>query len=315
MATIKEKMTAIAWPIRAFMRESETLTLDEMADRVKRAMEANDWLNVNIDGSTVRNIVDNINQAVGDLRGVKEKIVEHGVEVSDGTPTAEYASRVDGVYEVGLADGRDAEWNYFWDTAQQSGTRTNYERAFAGMFWTNELFKPKWDIKPKWGGATSLFQGSPFEGNLREHLESLNVTLDVSGLNGITQMFYTAEKITEIPFLDLSGCTNACSNLFYGCKALITAHIKLSENVPINNNCFTNCTSLENLTVEGTIGASVVLAQSSKLTYESLVSIIGALYDYSGTTETRTLTLHATVKARLSEGDIAVARQKGWTIA
>jgi hypothetical protein len=45
------------------------------------------------------------------------------------------------------------------------------------------------------------------------------------------------------------------------------------------------------------------------------MSIINALKDYSGTSETRTLTLHAWAKARLSESDIATATQKGWTIS
>lgn len=261
MATVKEKMTAIADAIRDKTKGTELLTLDALAS------------------------------------GVTE------------------------VYEVGLADGRDAEWNYFWDTAQQKGNRTNYERAFAGMFWTNELLKPKWDIKPKWGGATSLFQGSPFEGNLREHFENINVTLDVSGLNGSNQMFYGAEKITEIPFLDLSNCTNVLGNLFYGCKALITAHIKLSEAVPINTNCFTNCTALENLTVEGTIGTSVSFAQSNKLSLKSFSSIINALKNLTGTGLTRTLTLHAESKTLLNSSDEGIAlkdmaiNQKGWTIA
>lgn len=220
--------------------------------------------------------------------------------------------------EAGFKLGKQAQYDEFWDTAQQKGNRTNYERAFAGMFWTNELFKPKWDIKPKWGGATSLFQGSPFEGNLREHLESLNVTLDVSGLNGITQMFYGAEKITEIPFLDLSGCTNACSNLFYGCKALITAHIKLSENVPINNNCFTNCTALENLTVEGTIGVNGFdVHWSTKLNDESILSILRACNKASVGV---TITLPTTSESKIANNTelntaAEIARANGYTIA
>ena len=227
MATVNEKMTAIADAIRDKTKGTEPLSLDDIATAIPEVYKA----------------------------------------------------------------GKDAQYNEFWDTAQQNGARTNYERAFAGMFWTNELLKPKWDIKPKWGGATSLFQGSPFEGNLREHFESLNVTLDVSGLSGATNMFYTAEKITEIPFLDLSGCTKL-DGLFYGCKALTMAHIKLSEAVPVGNNCFANCTALENLTVEGTIGVNGFdVHWSTKLTKTSLISIVNAL---SQTAVGRTVTLSKT---------------------
>jgi hypothetical protein len=45
------------------------------------------------------------------------------------------------------------------------------------------------------------------------------------------------------------------------------------------------------------------------------MSIINALKDYSGSGTTYKLTLHAIAKTRLSEADIAIATQKGWTIA
>ena len=73
--------------------------------------------------------------------------------------------------------------------------------------------------------------------------------------------------------------------------------------------------NLTNITIEGKVGQNISFDGSPLLSYESLMSIINALKDYSGTTTTRTLTLHATAKARLSESDIAIATQKGWTIA
>lgn len=47
----------------------------------------------------------NVHQAISDFNSVKDKFVENGVEVSDGTKTSEYADKVDEVYSVGKSDG------------------------------------------------------------------------------------------------------------------------------------------------------------------------------------------------------------------
>ena len=48
----------------------------------------------------------NVKQVNSDLQDIKSKIIEKGVEIAEGTRTAEYADKVDEVYEKGFADGK-----------------------------------------------------------------------------------------------------------------------------------------------------------------------------------------------------------------
>ncbi len=102
--------------------------------------------------------------------------------------------------------------------------------------------------------------------------------------------------------------------------ALHTIHANGADfsDATFQSNTFNNCYKLE--TIDGTITGikqNVTMSQSSKLTRDSLLVLIGGLYDFiaAGSSTRRTLTLHATAKARLTTDDIALAEAKGWTIA
>ena len=51
------------------------------------------------------------------------------------------------------------------------------------------------------------------------------------------------------------------------------------------------------------------------LSRDSLLSIINILKDYSGTGTSQTLTIGETALARLTDDDISIATNKGWTLA
>ena len=58
--------------------------------------------------------------------------------------------RIDGeteAYALGWDDGKQAEYDAFWDAYQSYGEPKPYTNAFGSM-WTAELFKPKYDIRP-----------------------------------------------------------------------------------------------------------------------------------------------------------------------
>lgn len=76
---------------------------------------------------------------------------------------------------------------------------------------------------------------------------------------------------------------------------------------------FTSCNHLEEVTFEpNTLSISMSLANCIKLTSESIQSIIDGL----ATVETaQTLTLHADVKAKLTETQIAQITSKNWNLA
>lgn len=203
---------------------------------------------------------------------------------ADGTLTIKSASpnmyitaKMDGINITATYHkswGMQTEHDRFWDAYQANGTRTDYQRCFSGLAWTAETLRPKYDIRPTYGGGTSMFQYCGFSGSLKQHFENLGIKLDFSKLTGLTQPFYQAVYITEMPDIDISGCVNNCTYLFWGCTALKSAKIKTSEAVNIATNSFTNCTALEELSFEGVIGNSLDIHWSTKLSAESYYNII-----------------------------------------
>ena len=100
----------------------------------------------------------------------------------------------------------------------------------------------------------------------------------------------------------------------------------MSISVNVQND-FYNCSALTNFGGFKNLGQAYSTTQSAnyyeykldlssctKLTHDSLMSIINALYDYSGTTTTRTVTLGTDNKNKLTEAEIAIATQKGWSV-
>ena len=262
-----------------------------------------------------RTLAQNVAQAIEDFKSIKDVLNSQGegiVTVPDGTPTSQYAELVDtatynqyrvGVsvgyeegYNVGVEEGktegedyndgyeagRQAEYDAFWDKLQNYGKPLTMWGGFAYNMWNDETFKPKYPIYPT-TTCSYLFYASCF-----------------------------TECNVDINFTLVSAVGNFCYNNSYIKK--IKKIILKNDGSQTFPNAFVNATALEDLTIEGIIGNDINFS-TCPLNKNSLTSILNALKDYSGTTTTRTLTLHADAKARLSETEIAIATQKGWTIA
>ena len=78
------------------------------------------------------------------------------------------------------------------------------------------------------------------------------------------------------------------------------------------NNAFSGAYALEDITMGGTIGQNISFSACTKLTHDSLMSIIEHLGKVSAT---RTLTLGSTNLAKLTDAEKAIATEKGWTLA
>ena len=249
MATVNEKMTAIADAIREKTGKTDALTLDGMAEAIPNVYDA----------------------------------------------------------------GKKSQYDEFWDAYQDNGNRTDYQYAFAR--WRMGAFKPKYDIKPSNASVTMMFAYSQLT-NIAQRLEDMGVVLDTSGATSFND-FASYGSITRLPEISTIGASSL-NGIFYNCPALGTIDkliFKSDGSQTWVTTAFQGLPSLVNIVVEGKIGANLSLLNSSKLSYESLMSIMNTLKDYNDTGETRTLTLHATAKAKLSDGDIAIATQKGWTIS
>lgn len=220
--------------------------------------------------------------------------------------------------------GRAAEYDDFWNVYQNQGKRTDYQYAFPGNGWTRQNFKPKYDLKPKYGGATFMFRITGITGSLTDLLLECGVSLDTSGLTTNNSMFYEASGLTDIPRVDLSNCTSL--NLtFSGCVSLEKLSIVVGENTSYTNT-FANCSALVDLTMEGTVGKNGLnLKDSVSLAKSSIVSVINAL---STATNGLTVTLSATAVnnafetsmgaadgATSAEWAALVATKSNWTIS
>jgi hypothetical protein len=78
---------------------------------------------------------------------------------------------------------------------------------------------------------------------------------------------------------------------------------------------FASLPNLESVVFEGVIANNISFQWSPKLTHDSLMSIIGALKDLTGTGKTYTLTIGAENLAKLDEDtELAIAYNKGWMV-
>lgn len=193
------------------------------------------------------------------------------------------AENVPKVYEA----GKNAEYNRFWDTLQKNGAKANYNYAFTGAIWTDAVYNPKYDIICL--GALSAFRQS--------YITDSKVTIDVSNVNS-TYMFFDCPNLKTVRKIIVTE-----NNLFTG--------------------CFQNCTALEEIRFEGTIGKSLDLHWSTTLSAESYYSIITALSSsVSGQKFIVPPTAEATYNANPPQGDgipqtwaKLIGTKSNWTIA
>lgn len=218
-------------------------------------------------------------------------------------------------HEEGYGEGQQAEYDRFWDEHQSinnGGLYISYAYAFAGQSWTDDNFKPKYDIIAE-GYTAYMFAGTCIT-DLKGILETRNVTLDLSKATNLSSFLYDARKVTRLPALDFSSATSL-ELCIYNCPKLQSIDlIKLNNSGTVAlSNFLRGCDELASVRFEGVIGKSINLAKSSKLTTESVQSIIDHLKDLTGATA-QTLTFHATVGAALTDAQKAAITAKNWTL-
>lgn len=193
----------------------------------------------------------------GDYRSCKPSEMRHGVysvqkrQYESGFSDGQEEGYANGLTE-GEATGRQAQYDEFWDTIQNSGARTNYSRAFANRNFNDELFNPKYDFV-----ASSMYQC--FEENdlltdIRKKGDGTTLVIDGSSISDST---------------GFNRCFYGMSNIQYIGK------IKSIAAAPWDRT-FQSVTSLEEITLEGTIGTAFDIHWSTKLSRGSLLSILNA---------------------------------------
>lgn len=140
--------------------------------------------------------------------------------------------------------------------------------------------------------------------------QALDGSYFVMGSSNVTSALEELVLPDGIKFSNFICFAQAAKNL-----QTITGSIDLSESTS-NDSCFVSCIELTEVRFVGqSITKSIYFKQSSKLSNDSIYSIVSGLADLTGQT-TQTLTVHATVKSRIEELglDSVIAYDKNWTL-
>ena len=214
--------------------------------------------------------------------------------------------------------GAKAEYDKFWDGIQNFGARTSYDRAFIGWSGTIHI-QPKYVIAPT-TATTYLFSTCT---NLKEidaskfDFSGLPENYNVKNAGVIYAMFNQCTNIETVPDLKIPA-TVSYGYFCYNCTNLKTVEVLRVSPESQFDGTFSFCENLENLTIEGTIGQNKFsVTHSTKLTHDSLMSIINALQDKTADTSGTSwvCTLGATNLAKLTDAEKQIATGKGWTLA
>lgn len=214
-------------------------------------------------------------------------------------------------YEQGVADGKHAEHDQFWEkyfwNVKKDGVGAN---LFAGRGW-NEHTRLPYRIDFVKNGY-NMFS---YSGNIpKEEIAKIDFTKMTSNFPNFNESL--VQHIPEIDTRSTSGLTM----LFYRCTKLVSIDniILKDDGSQTLSNLFQSCSSLEEVRFSGVIGKNGLnFVQSSKLSHNSLMSIINALQDKSEDTSGTSwvVTFGSINTAKLTDAEKAIATQKGWTLA
>ena len=204
---------------------------------------------------------------------------------------------------VVTAEG-DGHYDAFWDMFQKNGTRTEYRYAFAYTDWTEEMFKPKYPFKLA-GDNTYAFLG------VKAVWEDKVFEVDTAEAVNLMWAFRLT-KFKRIGKCDLSSATNI-QGIFSLCSNLVSIAQIVAHESLVWHEAFLYSANLEEVRFSGVIGNSIGFTDCSKLSVDSVQSVIDHLKDLTGQS-TQTLTLHATVGIKLTEAQKATITAKNWTL-
>ena len=204
--------------------------------------------------------------------------------------------------------GGDSYYDTFWDAYQQNGTRTDYQNAFSGRGWTEETFKPKYDIIVT--NTYMLFRYCGIK-DLGEALKSAGVRLVIQ--QNQLSLTFNSTLLEVIDGVEFTTTFTSISQAFNYNSYLreIRVPIPVMETTSVDG--FNGCNALEEVRFIGTIGKALDVHWSKNLSNASVQNIIDCLQDLTGTTAQK-LTLYTAVVANMTEAQKTAVSSKNWTL-
>lgn len=192
----------------------------------------------------------------------------------------------DEVYEAGKSQGGGDEfYDTFWNQYQSNGSRKHHNYAFAGDGWDDVTYNPKYDFG-QITYANYMFSGNRITDTLKP-VDISTASATIYSMFGTSTLLKTIRTITIAEKNVLSGA-------------------------------FNNLTALEDISFEGVIGCSLDFHWSTKLTADSLESIVTHLSTrVTGQTITLPTTAESTYNAKYGEGawETLTTPITNWTFA
>ena len=242
------------------------------------------------------------NNNLGDfLKGIADKF-RSKLGITGTINPQNFEDKIDAVYDAAAQKAYDD----FWDTFQQNGERTKYEYAFASDGWTNEIFKPKYNIRAAFGNHGSIFSYSGITGSLKQILNDLGITLSfyqAEGRHYGASYVFVGTKFTELPVIDFSEAEGgaALQTAFSANNFLETIEkvILPTDCTGYGTNTFQANYALKNIDFGGTIKYTLSF-QWNPLTADSMKNIFDHL-DTADSDSARTVTVKTAVKTAYDE--------------
>lgn len=209
-----------------------------------------------------------------------------------------------GGYADGYEEGKKAEYDAFWDGITDNGNRTDY---YYGFFkWGNEYIRPNRKIIPTVANSSNqTFSQCP---NLKkveaQYFDFSQKPVGTVYGEGYYYTFNQCKSLEEVEDIGMQADFN-CTYLFSGCSKLHTvAILRVNENTTFSNT-FGGCSALQNITFDGVIGENIVFKSCTKLSADSIRSIITHLSDTSSG-KTLTLSKTAVENSEFNDGTVSV---------
>lgn len=283
-----------------------------------RIVEAQRWIDITTSATATEE----------DVAKGKTFVDDYG-EIKDGTLDVETLKE----------EGRQEEYDRFWDILQNYGKRTNYSEAFT-IGWTKKNFRPKYDIKPTFAYQFNI------SGDYNQLLEEGQVIMkDLEEEQGITFDFSKCPNLTrlnagalfkELNVIDMTGSESLADLAFYSGYIpynlrLVLGLRRIERLILWEKNKFDDFTfgyseALEYIGFEGVFATNGLnLKWSTKLDKESHIKLVNTL---SSTTSGLSVTVSKTAvnkafetSAGANDGSTSqewlnlIATKSNWTIS